>query len=370
MYPKEAKMDICFITDNAYSQLTRGAVNSIIENSGKNKITIHIICVDCSEENKNLFLEKATKNVNIDIIERNNYNPDVVAQSLTVHVSKSALLKFQLADIFPSLDTLLYLDGDIIVTGGLEELFSEDISDVYAGVVADMIAILTFNSNQRLHNKSYFNSGMMLLNLKKIREDNIVEKTIQAKKNDPWKIFMDQDALNVAFGDKVKYLHPTYNFMYINNYRYPKSVIAKIYNISEQEVEKVLDKAYIYHLTGKNKPTENLMQYKNEYWYFYADKMDYIQSLSRNLQVFNSHIFCTKRQINYIFDNFQYSRMKYCLFNFIPLLEWRRKKDKINVKVLGLNLLKITTDKRNLRVYFLGILFMKIRYKRSKICIA
>lgn len=363
-------MDICFITDNAYAQLTRGAVNSIIENCGKNKVKIHIICVDCTEENKNLFLKKATKNISIDLIEQNNYDPDVAAQSLTVHVSKSALLKFQLADIFPSIDTLLYLDGDMIVTGGLEQLFSEDISEVYAGVVADMVAILTFNSSQRLQHKSYFNSGMMLLNLKKIREDNIVEKTIQAKANDPWRIFMDQDALNVAFDDKVKYLHPTYNFMYINNYRYPKSIIAQIYNISEEDVEKVLTSAYIYHLTGINKPTENLMQYKNEYWYFYADKLDALQALQRNLQVFNNHIFYNKRQINYILDNFQYNRMKYYLFNFIPLLEWRRKKDRINIKVLGLNLFKIRIDKKNMRVFFLGILFIKIRYKRSKICIA
>ena len=45
----------------------------------------------------------------------------------------------------------------------------------------------------------------MLMNLKKIREDNLIEK-LETFTNNNFRTYMDQDALNVVVGDKVSLL--------------------------------------------------------------------------------------------------------------------------------------------------------------------
>ena len=160
-------MDIVFITDNNYAFPTKIAIKSLIKNKNETtKYNIHIICVELNDENlKNLAtLKTLDKNVSIDIIMKASIYADVQAHA---YVSRSALYKFQLANIFNNLDKILYLDSDIIVEKDLSDLFDIDLENLYAAVVSDHWSIQFMNTNGRINHKDYFNSGIMLLNLKK-----------------------------------------------------------------------------------------------------------------------------------------------------------------------------------------------------------
>ncbi len=357
-------MDICFITDNGYCTLTRGAVNSVIANSGKEHVNIHIICVDVSEENKSKFLAKSTDNVQIHIIEKNNFNPRCELKHITKHVTKSALLKFQLADIFSHLDKILYLDGDMVATGSLKELFQQNIADVYAAVVADTIAVLRMNAPARLGNKNYFNSGMMLLNLKKIRKDNLVPKLIKAKENDKWNLFMDQDALNEVFGDKVKYIHPKYNFMYLNNKIFPQEKVATFYKMTESELLETMDNSLIYHLTGKYKPTKYLTKGKNYYWWLYADKLDFILNL-KELFFSQEHLLNSVSQPKQPENKPRKIKKIFFLFNLLPFVKYRKTERNIKISVLEIPLLKIKRKKSCSKIYLFSFIPLFKIYARQ-----
>ena len=97
-------------------------------------------------------------------------------------VSTAALFKFDLPNLLPdSIEKVLYLDGDIIVQGDLSELYSTDISDVYAGVVKDYRGLTLkgdFNERLKINHTAYFNSGVLLLNLSLLRNDNLPEKLL------------------------------------------------------------------------------------------------------------------------------------------------------------------------------------------------
>lgn len=83
---------------------------------------------------------------------------------------------------------IIYLDTDMMINGDIKELFDIDISNYEIGVVKDYLGRIFIRP-------SYFNSGMLLMNMEKIRETNLFEKVKQmcvTKKM----AFPDQDALN------------------------------------------------------------------------------------------------------------------------------------------------------------------------------
>lgn len=83
---------------------------------------------------------------------------------------------------------LLYLDADILFNGNIEELFNQNIENYHIAVVLD-------KNGHILIKPKYFNSGMMLLNMKQIKEDNLfsIARHICATKK---MAFPDQSALN------------------------------------------------------------------------------------------------------------------------------------------------------------------------------
>nr|WP_249780675.1 glycosyltransferase family 8 protein [Bradyrhizobium sp. dw_78] len=98
------------------------------------------------------------------------------------------------------LDKILYLDTDIIVRRSLAELWNIDITN-YA------LAAAPHNEDEDDFRKAlglpegskYFNSGVLLINLRFWREHNVVEHAITFIKENPGKIqFWDQDALNAT----------------------------------------------------------------------------------------------------------------------------------------------------------------------------
>ena len=105
--------------------------------------------------------------------------------------------------------TLIYHD--------LAELFNTDISDCALGAVLDMAPVKEINntsgayvrdfSAKYLNNGSYYNGGVLLLNLKKMAE---MEQTMLDTKV-PLR-YPAQDLLNAAFAGKIKTLPLKYNF--------------------------------------------------------------------------------------------------------------------------------------------------------------
>lgn len=117
---------------------------------------------------------------------------------------------------FTDIDKLLYLDSDTLICRDVSELFDTDLTDYVLGGVRDMapvndkfhpqgIFVKKF-SEKYLNNGPYINSGVLLLNLEKMREyENLLFET---------KIplyYPDQDLLNAAFVGKIKILPLKYN---------------------------------------------------------------------------------------------------------------------------------------------------------------
>lgn len=174
-----------------------------------------------------------------------------------LHVSTAALVKFFIADLLDGLDKVLYLDGDILVQKDLTRLYNTELGNKYAAVVKDYKPMV-YNPPQTqklgIAHKSYFNSGVMLLNLKKFRADRLNEKLVNYRLHG-LNFFMDQDALNVVFSDNVLHLDLLDNAMSSTIFYFDFEELSKYYGIEGLNSKKeIYENATIVHLCTKYKP--------------------------------------------------------------------------------------------------------------------
>ena len=347
------KINIAFICDNNYALPARTAVNSIIKNKNADSfINIYIIGVELSAENITHFQKFSDKDVRIQLIEKANIYQNVGLGH--IYVSKAALFKFALADIIPE-DKVLYLDDDIVVEQSLTDFYNTDISQYYAAVISDLFAE-KWGDNKRLNHKKYFNSGVMLLNLKKLREDDIPAKLQKKKKNATEDKYMDQDALNKVFAENVKFMPIQFN--YLNAYDETNTSIFKE-NILNIVVRHYASYAHL-------KPWNNINATNSELWlqyvlpedlgcvlknYFHNLNIDELQNINENIKQLSyenkrlnekikkmqkSKISARcKRLLKKLFYKNKNNKKKFRLFG-IPLFSLKKQPGKKVFKILGL----------------------------------
>ena len=211
-------------------------------------------------------------------------------------ITSTALLKFDIPRVFNTYDRLLYLDSDVIATHDLTDLMQLPLTDRYAAVVKDMVA--HFDGNlERLHLSAYFNSGVMLLNLAKMRSEWMTDQLIQLKKADPWRYFMDQDTFNVAFRHQVRFLSPSYNYM-LENRLYSSAVFADFYGLTAAETAAIKSRPVLIHYSSARKPWKTVTNYHDLWMQIYTGisaqqpdlkKTAFHQALCRQLSPTVSH---------------------------------------------------------------------------------
>lgn len=267
---------ICFITDNSFVMPTSVAITSLVANKNSDSLyKIYVLAKDLTAENRAILQYFSRPDVQLQIIEAPPEQQYAGVTSANLHVSATALYKFSLPDIFPNLDKLLYLDGDIIVHGDLSDFYAMDLSEVYAAVVKDYRAIvLDPNPLEFLpvKHQAYFNSGVMLLNLKRMREHDLRCRLIDYRLHGV-NHYMDQDALNVVFDEQVLYLPIHYNGMYSVLGYFSAEQICTYYDMpAKASIDDICADCLILHLCTPTKPWNFVDTWHTQEWYSYYKK--------------------------------------------------------------------------------------------------
>lgn len=253
----EEQINICFITDENYVIGTTVAIKSILLNRNKARTYyVYIIGVNLSNSSKNIFYNLNDDKFYIKIIDEIDDLQKNTFEKRNLHVTTAAIYKFMLPTILKDLKKVLYLDGDVIVQKNIDLLYDVDINNFYAACVKDLKS-MTYNPPQliklSLSHSAYFNSGVMLLNLEKMREHNITEKLLIYRKNGI-NYFMDQDAFNVIFEEKVLYLPFFYNVITSVLEYFNIESINNYYGLIESDKKNIVKKSCIIHYASPYKP--------------------------------------------------------------------------------------------------------------------
>jgi lipopolysaccharide biosynthesis glycosyltransferase len=175
------------------------------------------------------------------------------------HVSIATYYRVLLPKIFPNLEKILYLDSDVVVTAPLDVLWSTDINNYYAAAIQDSGA-----PDEKHYTDlglpgvaHYFNAGVLLINLKKWRQDGIEDKLIEIihTRHSLLK-FWDQDAINSLLWRKVKIIDPKFNVMV----HFLKKHHQSIY--SNNEIKNAIKHPVIVHYNSQDKPWNTYCQNK------------------------------------------------------------------------------------------------------------
>ena len=217
---------------------------SLLENNKKYKINFNIFQDDFLYEDKEKLLVRFKKydNLYINYIDVTN---DLFEGLPTLeHISLSTYYRILSPKLLPQYDKLLYLDSDLVVDGDILELWETDIKDyVVAAVREESLQANEERLNIPKHQK-YFNAGVLLINSKKMREENYYDIIMEYLfKNKETLLFSDQDALNAVLYNKWLEINEKWNY---HNY---------FVDMRNSDLSKIkLDNPIIIHYTGPIKP--------------------------------------------------------------------------------------------------------------------
>ena len=300
----EKRMNVVFIADEGYVMPTCVAITSLIENRDPDYYYCIFVVMPIGTRNilKSRLKQSENGQKNVKIVIKEAGMEDL--KELHIGENKSylaatetALLKFKLPELFPNLDKILYLDGDIIVRDNLASLYETDLGEHYVAAVRDLPQVLYQEQSigAEISGQEYFNSGVMLLNLKKMREMGCMQRLMEEKRKLENDSLMDQNIFNIVFQNSVIQLSFLYNACYINLVesarRYSMESLNRLYDTYYQSPDEIMQDIKVMHFSSKLKP-----------WMFYdvplADEWIYYYKKSAYKDIPLQRIWHTKRDID------------------------------------------------------------------------
>lgn len=224
------------------------------------------------------------------------------------HISYATFYRLQLPELLKEVEKCIYLDVDVVVKKDLKEFFDTELGDNYiAGVKAagyyypeeKKTATISLLEIDKLD--QYINAGVLLINLKKMREDKLTETFEKLlEKNFP---SQDQDILNAACYGHIKVLPPKYNAMTKYNVgikdEYDRIECLHIC-YTREEWNEACETPVIIHYADRWKPWQDLRGIFVQEWWKYIKVLnqyiDCFQWLIQNISKYEEDTACDFRK--------------------------------------------------------------------------
>ena len=169
--------------------------------------------------------------------------------------------------LFPQYDKGIYIDSDVVLTDDIAKLYDTDIGDNLIGAcndlsIADIPPLVAYTENAvGVKGKEYINSGVLLMNLKAMRECDLEGHFLNLLSTYHFdSIAPDQDYLNAMCNGKIFYLDEAWDAM-------------------PNEARPPLEHTGLIHYNLFSKPwCYDGIQYGDEFWR-YAEDSGYIDEI-------------------------------------------------------------------------------------------
>ena len=238
----------CF--DSNYNIPGSCSIYSLLENVSE-KINIYIMHKDfdnASEFSDKIKNHKMLNKLTVKKVDLNKYEfPNIDG----THISEATYYRLFLEDYLDDeIDSITYLDCDVFCINNPLDLITKNIENMK--IIDSTIAVSSEPSlsdhgikNLNMKTNMYFNAGVMVIDLKKWKKENLKNKFIKILNDLNEKLlFWDQDILNLSFDGDYSELH-----WYLNYKVYMEE------DTSAKEInETVLNDISLLHYSGKYKP--------------------------------------------------------------------------------------------------------------------
>lgn len=269
------KVPIVMSSDNKVFFTIATVIVSMLENANKDTFyDIYVLCTDTvTDESKNKLSELKTQynNFSLSFIDMKDTFKNI--PKTHKYVTYVSAFKFLIPSLFPQFDKIIYLDTDVIVRADLTDLYNTDIEDNYVAGCLCLVNHITCRDGilreTGLESMDYYiNAGVILMNLKLIRQDKIDKKCIDMIGS--FKGSVDQHIMNKVCYGKIFFLPPKYNISTSSLKIFESDAIKIFYSM--QEVEQAYKNPVIFHWTGGNKPWQYYNLFLAHEWFRYFIK--------------------------------------------------------------------------------------------------
>ena len=206
-----SRINVCISCDNNYAEYAAVVIASILINATEEDfLNFYILDGGIIDENKEKFNElKSIKDCKINFVEINKDDFSEYKKIKThSYLSIAAYYRLKAASLLPKVDKIIYFDCDIIVNSSLKDLYETDLQE---NIIAGALDIRVKHKN-KWKKSNYINSGVVLFDLNKIRQQNIENQFITYTKENIDKIDTgDQDIINFVLKDKIKIISDLWN---------------------------------------------------------------------------------------------------------------------------------------------------------------
>ena len=280
IFKRNVTIPIAMALDDGYVYPTIVAMTSMLENASKGtKYDYYIMHpAEFKEENKEKIksLEKKYPRCSVNLIDMEDKFKNANDKG---HITTPAYYRLALSDILPKLDKIIWLDGDTLTFGDLKKMYDIDMKGYYyKGILDNNVKSV----EEFVHNDHCICSGVMLVNLKELRENDMVNKFSKfIEENNARLKQHDQTVINAVCVDKVGVLPLKYG---VFNYYYDEEagkefidcLIAKD-KYTEKDLKDAFKHLCIVHCVCK--PWKHV-EYNFVYdWWKYAKMTDFYSEI-------------------------------------------------------------------------------------------
>ena len=213
---------ICFAIDDAYTPFLAVALQSLIDNASKEyNYCIKVLHTNVKEEHMKQIKKYENEYVNIEFVDLNYYLEKVKDKLYTRdYYTNTTYFRLFIPELYPEYDKAVYIDSDTVTLADIADLYNTDMGDnliagipdgavqaipVFQEYVEKVVGVIDYNN--------YFNAGIIVMNLKALREYKFQEKFLYMLGKIKFEVAQDQDYMNRLCKGRVKLLGFEWNRM-------------------------------------------------------------------------------------------------------------------------------------------------------------
>lgn len=270
---------IFYAIDDSYAKFVAVSIKSLIMNANNNyNYDINVIYENLSEENAKKLKSLETDNVKI-ILTEMNQNLSMITDKLGNRLREytftlTIFFRLFIPVMFPKYHKCIYIDADTVIPGDISRLYNEDLEDNYLGCIVDKSTIDNeilasyFEEVVGIPRDKYINSGVLLMNSKKLRELKIDEKFLDLYTKYGFDVIApDQDYINSMCYGHIKYLSDIYDAMPNPNNKEVENPVIIHYNLflKPWQYENVQYYDYFWKYAKFTPYYDEILEIKNSY---------------------------------------------------------------------------------------------------------
>lgn len=215
---EQGALHVACMADARYLPYCMVMLRSLFEQARKRPVHVHYLCPPEFAAGHREALERLAEHYGhqIEFVAV----PDSAVEGLPPmrHVKRLSWYRVFVPELLPAIERALYLDADLLVLDGLDDLWGTDLEGHLLAAVPNvldpdtgktLLPALGLDESAR-----YFNSGVMVMDLRAMRAARFTGRVVEFARNNAARlIWGDQDALNGVVRGAYRPLHPRYNCM-------------------------------------------------------------------------------------------------------------------------------------------------------------